>query len=110
MKVLSVVLSLLMVLSVISLPTLKAKAAGGTLDDFVERCYTVTLERGSDVEGFNYWKGKLLNGEAVGNELAYGFLFSPEYTAKGKSEEDYVKDLYMLFMGRTRDLKTGLAS
>ena len=102
-RTLSVILSLLMVLSVITFPTLKAKAAGGTLDDFVERCYTVTLERGSDVEGFNYWKGKLLNGEAVGNELAYGFLFSAEYTGKQKSNEDYVKDLYMLFMGRTPD-------
>ena len=103
MKVLSIVLSLLMVISVISFPTLKTKAAGGTLDDFVERCYTVTLGRGSDVDGFNYWKGRLLNGEAVGNEVAYGFLFSAEYTKLNKSPEDYVTDLYMLFMGRTPD-------
>ena len=103
MRALSIVLSLLMVLSVISFPTLKVKAEGGTLDDFVERCYTVTLDRPSDVDGFNYWKGKLLNGEAVGNEVAYGFLFSKEYTNKNKSNSAYVRDLYMLFMGRDPD-------
>ncbi len=102
-RLLSVVLSLLMVLSVISLPTLKPKAAAGTIDDFVERCYTVTLGRGSDPDGFADWKGQLTNGQAVGVHVAYGFLFSPEYTKKNKSPEDYVTDLYMLFMGREPD-------
>ncbi len=104
-KALSVVLSLLMVLSVISLPTLKANADGsaGTLDDFVERCYTVTLDRPSDPDGFADWKGQLLNGKAVGIEVAYGFLFSPEYTRKNKDNDAYLKDLYMLFMGREPD-------
>ena len=88
-RVLSVILSLLMVLSVISLPTLKAKAEEpvNTVDAFVERCYTVTLDRGSDPDGFADWKGQLLNGKAVGIEVAYGFLFSPEYTKKNKSNE-----------------------
>ncbi len=104
-SVISVVLSLLMVVSVISFPSLNAKADGyaGTLDDFVERCYTVTLDRPSDPDGFADWKGQLLNGKAVGIEVAYGFLFSQEYTRKNKSNEDYVKDLYMLFMGREPD-------
>ena len=104
-RALSVVLSLLMVLSVIAFPTMKAKAEepGKTLDDFVERCYTVTLDRPSDAPGFADWKDQLLNGRAVGIEIAYGFLFSKEYTAKNKSNEDYVTDLYMLFMGRTPD-------
>ena len=105
MRVISVIMSLLMVISVISFPTLNANADGsaGTLDDFVERCYTVTLDRPSDVDGFNYWKGRVLNGEAVGIEVAYGFLFSPEYTKKNKDNDAYLKDLYMLFMGREPD-------
>ena len=101
-KSLSIVLSLLMILSVINMPGLKAKAAG-TVDDFVERCYTVTLDRGSDPDGFADWKGQLLNGKAVGIEIAYGFLFSKEYTNKNKDNDDYLKDLYMLFMGREPD-------
>jgi len=101
--ILSVAISLLMVLSVISLPTFKVKADAGTLDDFIERCYTVTLDRNSDPEGFDYWKGRVLNGDAVGIEVAYGFLFSREYTKKGKTNTEYVKDLYTLFMGREPD-------
>ena len=104
-SMISVVLSFLMVLSVISFPTLNANADGsaGTLDDFVERCYTVTLDRPSDPDGFADWKGQLLNGKAVGIEVAYGFLFSPEYTRKNKDNDAYLKDLYMLFMGREPD-------
>ncbi len=106
-SVISVLLSLLMVISVISLPILKANADGsaGTLDDFVERCYTVTLDRHSDAPGFADWKDQLLNGKAVGIEVAYGFLFSPEYTKKNKTNTEYVRDLYTLFMGRDPDEK-----
>ena len=56
-RIISVLMSLLMVISVISFPSLKSKAAAGTIDDFVERCYTVTLGRGSDPDGFADWKG-----------------------------------------------------
>lgn len=97
------ILSLLMVLFIVTIPSFKAKASGGTIDDFVERCYTVTLDRGSDPDGFLYWKNQLLNGESVGENIAYGFLFSPEYSNKNKSNEDYVTDLYHLFMGREPD-------
>ena len=104
-KILSLFLSFLMVLSVISFPTINANADGsaGTLDDFVERCYTVTLDRPSDPPGFADWKDQLLNGKAVGIEIAYGFLFSKEYTNKNKDNDAYLKDLYMLFMGREPD-------
>ena len=102
-RILGIFLSLLMILSVITIPSFKSKAAAGTVDDFVERCYTVTLGRGSDPEGFAYWKGQLLNGQAVGVHVACGFLFSPEYTQKQKGDSAYVRDLYMLFMGRDPD-------
>ena len=102
-SVISILLSIIMLISVINLPAFKAKAAAGTVDDFVERCYTVTLDRGSDPDGFADWKDQLLNGRAVGIEVAYGFLFSPEYTRKNKDNDAYLKDLYMLFMGREPD-------
>ncbi len=101
-KIISIVMSLLMILSVISIPTIKANAEGG-VDGFVERCYTVTLGRGSDPEGFADWKDQLLNGKSVGVNIAYGFLFSKEYTAKNTSNKTYVKDLYKLFMDREPD-------
>jgi len=102
-RVLSIVLSFLMIISTVSIPSFKSKAATGTVDDFVERCYTVTLGRGSDPDGFADWKGQLTGGKAVGVHVAYGFLFSAEYIGKNKSPEDYVTDLYMLFMGREPD-------
>ena len=101
-RLLSIALSLLMVLSVISIPKISVSAEGG-IDGFVERCYTVTLDRGSDPEGFADWKGQLLNGKSVGVNIAYGFLFSQEYKNKNKSNKDYVKDLYKLFMDREPD-------
>ncbi len=101
-RVLSVVLSLLMILSVISIPKITVSAEGG-VDGFVERCYTVTLDRGSEPDGFADWKDQLVNGKSVGVNIAYGFLFSKEYTNKNKSNEDYVKDLYKLFMDREPD-------
>lgn len=93
----------LMIVPLMMLPSFKVKAADGTIDDFVERCYTVTLDRGSEPEGFEYWKNMLLNGESVGINIAYGFVFSEEYTNKNKSDEEYVNDLYALFMGREAD-------
>ena len=102
-KSLCIILSILMLCSVMVLPSYRSNAEGSTIDDFVERCYTVTLDRPSEPEGFADWKDQLLNGKAVGVYVAYGFLFSPEYTAKDKSPEDYVTDLYMLFMGREPD-------
>ena len=102
MRALSVVLSLLMIFSVISFPTIKAKAAG-TLDDFVERCYTVTLGRGSDPDGFADWKDQLVTGKSVGAQVAYGFVFSKEYKNRNRTNEEYVTDLYKLFMDRDPD-------
>lgn len=101
-RLLCVLTTLLLVMSIMPSTTITARAAG-TVDDFVERCYTVTLDRSSDPDGFADWKGQLLNGKAVGVHVAYGFLFSEEYTNKNKSNEDYVTDLYMLFMGREPD-------
>ncbi len=101
-RFLSTFLSILMVITLVSLPAYKVEAEG-SVDDFVERCYIVTLDRPSDPDGFADWKGQLLNGKAVGVHVAYGFLFSKEYTNKNKSNEEYVKDLYMLFMGREPD-------
>ncbi len=101
-RFLSVILSLLMILSVVSIPAFKAKAAGG-VDGFVERCYTVTLDRGSDPDGFAAWKDMLLNGRSVGIFIAYGFMFSDEYVAKNKDNRAFVKDLYTLFLDREPD-------
>ena len=71
--------------------------------DFIERCYNVALGRESDEAGYDLWKSKLNNGQACGVQVGYGFIFSPEYTLKNTSNEQYVKDLYTLFFDREPD-------
>ena len=41
-------MTFLMVFPLTLTPSIKTKASGGTIDDFVERCYTVTLDRGTE--------------------------------------------------------------
>lgn len=81
-------------------PTTAAKKNVG---DFVNRCYSVALGRSADSDGFTYWKDKLVNGQACGAQVGFGFIFSGEYSSKSKSNEDYIKDLYNMFFGRTPD-------
>ena len=97
-KIFSIVMTFFMMLSVISFPKITAKADG--VDDFIGRCYKVTLGRDADSDGYAYWRDILVNRKQDGSVVAHGFLFSPEYIKKDTSDEQYVKDLYMLFMGR----------
>lgn len=71
--------------------------------DFVNRCYSVALERSADEAGFNYWLDALNSGSACGAQLGYGFIFSGEYISKNKTNEEYVTDLYNMYFGRTPD-------
>ncbi len=77
--------------------------AADQIDEFVNRCYKVTFDREADSEGFAYWKETITSGKMDGSVVAYSFLFSPEYTGKKTSNEQYVTDLYMMFLGRDPD-------
>ena len=98
-RILSLVMSLLMVLSVINFPVLKAKAAGG-VDGFVERCYKQALGRNGEPSGINYWVNILNNKERTPAEVAYGFVFSIECVNKNLSNIEFTRMLYRLYLGR----------
>lgn len=70
---------------------------------FVKRLYRVCLNREADAEGLKDWTGKLRNRTESGRDVAYGFIFSPEFTNKKYVNEDYVEYLYEAFMGRSSD-------
>lgn len=74
---------------------------------FVERMYTMVLGRRSEEAGFNYWKSRILSGETTGATCAYGFFESAEYRGFHTSNEQYVKTLYNVILGRDCD-PTGL--
>ena len=97
-------MSLILFISVINFPTLKAKADSGSgVEGFVERCYTVILGRDSDPDGLIYWTEALKNGERVGTNVAYGFVFSTEYADRNRTNEEFVNDMYSLVLDREAD-------
>ena len=98
-KVISLGLALIMI-SGIFIGSYKKVKAEGTVDDFVNRCYKVALGREPDTDGFNFWKKEITEGRLDGSTVVFDFIFSPEYKGQNTSNEQYVKDLYTMFMGR----------
>ena len=96
---LAILLSVIIVIAILPQLTIKAKASSG-VDDFVTRCYQVALGREPEPEGFADWTNKLNNGAIVGFVVAREFIFSEEYKAKNKTDDEFIKDLYQMFMGR----------
>jgi len=70
---------------------------------FVSRMYTKALGRAFDVAGLNDWTNRYLTGEAKVSDIAFGFIFSPEFVGKNLSNSDYVDTLYRTFFNREPD-------
>ena len=70
---------------------------------FVNRMYTVVLQRNPEEGGYYNWIDALTSGRNTGAEAAEGFLFSNEFISKNVSNGDYVKILYRLFFNREPD-------
>ncbi|MBO4636047.1 MAG: DUF4214 domain-containing protein [Clostridiales bacterium] len=73
--------------------------AGG----FVNRMYTVVLNRPAEEDGYNAWLRVLLTGEDNGAGVARDFLLSQEFINRNLSNEEYVTVLYNLFFDRAPD-------
>jgi hypothetical protein len=71
---------------------------------FVERLYTLVLNRSSDPGGFQAWTTSLRSGRVTGAQAAHGFVFSNEMINRGLSNEHFVEILYLTLFGRTSDL------
>lgn len=71
---------------------------------FVERLYKTCLGRIGDKEGQAYWVEGMLKGELTGIACAANYIKSSEYEALELSNEQYVENLYIAFMGRQYDL------
>lgn len=76
---------------------------------FVSRFYQQCLGRSADSAGLADWVTNLSTGKQSGANVAYGFIFSPEFTAKNVSNDTYVKILYRAFFNRDPD-PTGYAN
>lgn len=88
-----------------TVPTGKCCVCGreSGVTEFVNRMYNVCLDRNSDAEGLNTWTTCLWNHSKSGAEVAYGFIFSPEFQNRNMSNEDFVEYMYKAFFGRGSD-------
>ncbi len=78
------------------------------LSAFIERLYDKALNRVSDAEGKEYWKGCILNGkDDQGREydirtvISKGFLNSQEYKNRDRNNAEFVLDCYAAFFNRS---------
>lgn len=76
---------------------------GNTAKGFVYRLYKLVLGREPDQKGLNEWTNYLTSGQKTGAEVADGFIYSKELTARKLSDSTYVEMLYKTFLNRSSD-------
>ena len=75
-----------------------------TFEDFVERLYTVALNRASEPEGKAFWVKQVVEEGKTGADCARFFLLeADEFMKRGLSVEDFVETLYATFFDRESD-------
>lgn len=67
---------------------------------FVERLYTVAMERESDPKGKEYWVQAIKMDGMSGADVALRFLLSEEFLGKDKSTDEFLQTLYRTFFDR----------
>jgi len=89
---------------VLSLSITPLFAATNTkVEEFATRFYTNALERQPDAAGLNSWVSQLAAKKVTGAQFASGILFSAEFTAKNKSNEEFVAILFRSLYNREPD-------
>ena len=73
------------------------------VQSFVERFYTVVLNRSAENAGLDDWTNKLTSGALTGADVANGFVLSQEFTNKHTTDEAYLHILYKAFFNREAD-------
>ncbi|MCR5804117.1 MAG: DUF4214 domain-containing protein [Clostridia bacterium] len=73
---------------------------GGTFEDFVERLYTVALNRPSESTGKEFWCLHVGNGDLNGAQCANEFLLCKEFKDRNLNDEEFLKVLYKAFFDR----------
>ena len=75
-----------------------------SIADFVERLYTIALNRESEPEGKAFWVKEIEDGNRTGGDCAYFFLIeAPEFKNRGLGDEDFVETLYKTFFDRASE-------
>lgn len=88
-----------------TMENVQASATGDAaqLADFVERLYTVALNRPSDAIGKAAWIASLQNGTKTGADTVWGVVLSDEFKDRSLSDNDFVEVLYKTLFDRSSD-------
>ena len=70
---------------------------------FVTRFYQLCLSRNPEPQGLTSWTDFLISGQKTGADVAYGFVFSPEFVSRNVSNHDFVTIMYRAFFDRQPD-------
>ena len=82
---------------------LEARDLNAGVTGFVRRCYGIALGREADNGGLNHWCGELIGHAQTPQQVARGFTASQEMQSKQQSNEEYVRTMYELYLGREPD-------
>ena len=75
-----------------------------SIADFVERLYTIALNRPSEPEGKAFWVNEIESGNRTGGACAHFFLIeAQEFLNRGLTDEDFVETLYQTFFDRASE-------
>ena len=86
-----------------TIPYTEAQQQRYTVRLFIRRFYVEVLEREADEPGLTYWADGLIDGSLVGSQLAWNFIFSPEYLLRFRTDSEFLDDSYHAFFGREPD-------
>jgi len=75
----------------------------GMIKDFVNRFYVKVLDRQGEPDGLTSWTNSLVAKERAGSDVAFGFIFSQEFTNRGLDNEQFLTVLYNAFFDRSPD-------
>ncbi|MCQ2483518.1 MAG: DUF4214 domain-containing protein [Clostridia bacterium] len=67
---------------------------------FVENCFKTSLGREPDAASRDEMTAELEGKIAYGSQVAYALIASEEYSNLGKSDSDYINDLYLMMFNR----------
>lgn len=73
------------------------------LRQFTRRFYQQCLNREPDAGGIASWTQALVDGTALGDSVAKGFVLSPEFTNRGVNDNQFLDILYRAFFDREAD-------
>jgi 3D (Asp-Asp-Asp) domain-containing protein len=78
-------------------------ATNTKVQEFVTRFYTQALERQPDTAGLNSWVSQLAANKITGAQFTSCIIFSAEFSAKNKNNEEFVNILFRSCYNREPD-------